>query len=69
MASVVSIRPAIKARFCRAVRVTFGIHVRFIQALFDGKLISQENVNQMKNGMGVSDLKLGDKTFYGNGGS
>jgi CubicO group peptidase (beta-lactamase class C family) len=42
--------------------------VKFIQALFDGKLISQENVNQMKNGMGMSDLKLGDKTFYGHGG-
>ena len=42
---------------------------KFIQALFDGKLISQENVNQMKNGMGMSDLKLGDKTFYGHGGS
>ena len=42
--------------------------VKFIQALFDGKLISQESVNQMKNGMGMSDLKLGDKTFYGHGG-
>ena len=43
--------------------------VKFIQALFDGKLISQESVNQMKNGMGMSDLKLGDKTFYGHAGS
>ena len=43
--------------------------VKFIQALFDGKLISPENVNQMKNGMGMSELKLGDKTFYGLGGS
>jgi hypothetical protein len=43
--------------------------IKFNQALFDGKLISQENVDQMKNGMGMSDLKLGDKTFYGHGGS
>jgi CubicO group peptidase (beta-lactamase class C family) len=43
--------------------------VKFIQALFDGKLISQENVNQMKNGMGMSSQPLGDKTFYGHGGS
>ena len=42
---------------------------KFIQAIFDGKLISQENVDQMKNGMGMSDLKLGDKTFYGHGGT
>ncbi|HEY0098353.1 MAG TPA: serine hydrolase domain-containing protein [Pyrinomonadaceae bacterium] len=42
--------------------------VKFIQALFDGKLISQENVNQMKNGMGMSEHKLGDKTIYGHGG-
>ncbi len=44
--------------------------VKFIQALFDGKLISQENVNQMmQNKMGMSSLPLGDKTFYGHGGS
>ncbi|HSK70820.1 MAG TPA: serine hydrolase domain-containing protein [Pyrinomonadaceae bacterium] len=44
--------------------------VKFIQALFDGKLISQENVNQtMKNGMGMSSLQIGDITFYGHGGS
>lgn len=42
--------------------------VKFIQALFDGKIISQENVNQMKNGMGMSEQKLGDKTIYGHGG-
>ena len=41
---------------------------RFIQALFDGKLISQENVNQMKNGMGMSEQKLGGKTVYGHSG-
>ena len=39
--------------------------VKFIQALFDGKLISQENVDQMKNGMGMSSQPLGDKAFYG----
>ena len=48
--------------------------VKFIQALFDGKLISQENVNQMKSGqpgiygMGMSEQKLGGKTIYGNSG-
>jgi D-alanyl-D-alanine carboxypeptidase len=42
---------------------------KFIQALFDGKLISKGSVDQMKNGMGMSDLKLGDKTFYGHAGS
>lgn len=42
--------------------------VKFIQALFDGKLISQENVNQMKNGMAMSEQKLGGKTIYGNQG-
>ena len=42
--------------------------VKFIQALFDGKLISQENFNQMKNGMGMSENKIGDKTVYGHSG-
>ena len=42
--------------------------VKFIQALFDGKLISQENVNQMKNGMGMSEQKIGGKTIYGHSG-
>ena len=42
--------------------------VKFIQALFDGKLISQENVNQMKNGIGMSEQKLGGKTIYGHSG-
>jgi len=42
---------------------------KFIQALFDGKLISQENVDQMKNGMGMSSSPpLGGKTFYGHQG-
>lgn len=42
--------------------------VKFASALFDGKLISQENVDQMKNGMGISSQPLGDKTFYGHSG-
>lgn len=42
--------------------------VKFMQALFDGKLISQENVNQMKNGIGMSEEKLGGKTVYGHSG-
>jgi CubicO group peptidase (beta-lactamase class C family) len=43
--------------------------VKFFQALFDGKLISQENVNQMmKNGMAMTEQKLGGKTIYGNQG-
>ena len=42
--------------------------VKFIQALFDGKLISQENVNQMKNGIGMSEQKLGGRTIYGHSG-
>ena len=42
--------------------------VKFIQALFDGKLISPENFNQMKNGMGMSENKLGGKTIYGHSG-
>jgi CubicO group peptidase (beta-lactamase class C family) len=42
--------------------------VKFIQALFDGKIISQQNVDQMKNGMGMSESKLGGKTIYGHSG-
>lgn len=41
---------------------------KFIHALFDGKLISQESLNQMKNGMGMSEQKLGGKTVYGHSG-
>ncbi len=43
--------------------------VKFMHGLFDGKLISRGNVDQMKNGMGMSRLPLGGKTFYGHGGS
>jgi D-alanyl-D-alanine carboxypeptidase len=42
--------------------------VKFIQALFDGRLISQENVASMKNGIGMSENKLGGKTVYGHSG-
>lgn len=44
--------------------------VKFASALFGGKLISQENVNQMmQNKIGMSDLPLVGKTFYGIAGS
>ena len=42
---------------------------KFYHALFDGKLISQESVNQMKNGIGMSEQKVGGKTVYGHSGS
>lgn len=43
---------------------------KFVSALFDGKLISQKNVNQMmQNKIGMSDLPLVGKTFYGMAGS
>jgi CubicO group peptidase (beta-lactamase class C family) len=43
---------------------------KFIQALFDLKLVSKESLNQMmQNKMGMSSPPLGDKTFYGHGGS
>ncbi len=42
--------------------------VRFFHALFDGKLISQENVSQMKNGMSMAGHQLAGKTFYGHTG-
>jgi D-alanyl-D-alanine carboxypeptidase len=41
----------------------------FMQALFNGKIILPEHVEQMKNGIGMSSLPLGGKTFYGHGGS
>jgi D-alanyl-D-alanine carboxypeptidase len=43
--------------------------VKFIQALFDGKLISQASVEKMKNGIGMSEQKLGGRTVYGHSGS
>jgi CubicO group peptidase (beta-lactamase class C family) len=42
---------------------------KFIQALFDLKLVSQESLNQMKtNSMGMFPFPLGDKTLYGHTG-
>lgn len=42
---------------------------KFIQALFDLKLVSQESFNQMKtNSMGMFPFPLGDKTLYGHTG-
>jgi D-alanyl-D-alanine carboxypeptidase len=43
---------------------------KFASALFDGKLISQESVaSMMQNKIGMSDLPLIGKTFYGLAGS
>lgn len=53
-----------------AIVSTPGDLVKFASALFGGKLISQENVNQMmQNKIGMSDLPLVGKTFYGLAGS
>ena len=41
---------------------------KFIQALFDGKVISQGSLDQMKNGMGMSEQKIGGRTVYGHSG-
>ncbi|HEX8174950.1 MAG TPA: serine hydrolase domain-containing protein [Pyrinomonadaceae bacterium] len=42
---------------------------KFIQALFDLKLVSQESLNQMmQNKMGMFTFPLNGKTFYGHGG-
>jgi D-alanyl-D-alanine carboxypeptidase len=46
---------------------------RFIEALFAGKLISEANLAQMKTirdgyGMGMFEVKVGDKTGYGHNG-
>lgn len=47
--------------------------VRFVTALFDGRLISAESVGTMKTisdgmGMGIMKFPYEDKTVYGNGG-
>lgn len=47
--------------------------VRFIQALFDGKLVSEESLNQMKTirdgeGFGLVTFTFAGKTFYGHSG-
>lgn len=45
---------------------------KFIQALFDGKLVSKESLEQMKPkdefGLGINSQTIGGKTFYGHGG-
>ena len=45
---------------------------KFIQALFDGKIVSQESLEQMKPkdqfGLGINSYPIGGKTFYGHGG-
>jgi D-alanyl-D-alanine carboxypeptidase len=45
---------------------------RFIQALFDGKIVSKESLDQMKPkekyGLGINQYPLGGKTLYGHGG-
>jgi len=46
---------------------------KFIQALFDGKLLSQESLDQMKTmrdgeGLGMVTFELAGKTFYGHTG-
>jgi D-alanyl-D-alanine carboxypeptidase len=52
-----------------AIISTPGDLVKFFQALFNGKLISQENVEQMmRNGYAMSEQKVGGKTVYGNQG-
>src|SRR5262249_36641158 len=47
---------------------------KFVQALFDLKLISQKSLNQMKtirdgSGLGMQPFTFSDKTFYGHGGA
>jgi CubicO group peptidase (beta-lactamase class C family) len=45
---------------------------KFIQALFDGKIVSKESLEQMKPkdefGLGINSFPIGGKTFYGHGG-
>lgn len=45
---------------------------KFIQALFDGKIVSKESLEQMKPkdqfGSGINSFPIGGKTFYGHGG-
>jgi CubicO group peptidase (beta-lactamase class C family) len=45
---------------------------KFIQALFDGKIVSKESLEQMKPkdqfGLGINMYPIGGKTFYGHGG-
>ncbi|HEU4712525.1 MAG TPA: serine hydrolase domain-containing protein [Pyrinomonadaceae bacterium] len=45
---------------------------KFIQALFDGKIVSKESLEQMKPkdelGLGINSFPIGGKTFYGHSG-
>lgn len=45
---------------------------KFIQALFNGKIVSKESLEQMKPrdqyGLGINSYPIGGKTFYGHGG-
>lgn len=45
---------------------------KFILALFDGKIVSKESLEQMKPkdqfGLGINSYPIGGKTFYGHGG-
>jgi D-alanyl-D-alanine carboxypeptidase len=45
---------------------------KFIQALFDGKIVSKESFEQMKPrdkyGLGINSYPMGGKTFYGHSG-
>ena len=46
---------------------------KFIQALFEGKLVSKESLNQMKTirdseGFGMATFTFAGKTFYGHTG-
>ena len=50
----------------------FGDLTKFIQALFDGKIVSKESLEQMKPrdkyGLGINLYPIGGKTFYGHSG-
>ncbi len=56
-----------------AIISTPGDMAKFIQALFDGKIISTESLEQMKTmregeGLGMEPFTFAGKTFYGHGG-
>jgi D-alanyl-D-alanine carboxypeptidase len=57
-----------------AIVSTPGDMAKFIHALFEGKLVSRETLDQMKTmrdgaGFGMITFKLAGKTFYGHGGA
>jgi CubicO group peptidase (beta-lactamase class C family) len=56
-----------------AIVSTPGDMAKFIQALFDGKLVSKESLDQMKtirdgDGLGMEPFTFAGKTFYGHTG-